>query len=61
MKPKFDKVLEQCIETGIERGFQRACKYNDAPDDESKKRWVASCILEEICEWFDFEDNYDAK
>jgi hypothetical protein len=48
----------QCIETGIELGWRRAHKHNDAPDEDAIKRAIETTIQNEICEWFNFEDNH---
>lgn len=54
MKPKTLPVLEQCIEIGIELGFRRAFKYSDAPNDEQIKAALATAIIDQFYEWFDF-------
>lgn len=56
MKPKFLKVLEQCIETGIELGWNRAHKHTDTPTKEQIKTAMGNAITDELYEWFDFEE-----
>lgn len=56
MKPKFHRVLEQCIETGIRLGWNRAHKHNDTPDEETIVNEIMIGIEHEIYEWFDFEE-----
>ena len=46
----------QCIETGIELGWRRAHKHNDAPDEDAIKLAIENAIQSEICEWFKFND-----
>ena len=54
MTPKAMRVLEQCIETGVELGWARAHKHVEDPDELSIKERIADCVMMEIIEWFDF-------
>jgi hypothetical protein len=54
MQPIAIRVLERCIDAGIERGIEKSYKHNDFPDDETKARTIEQCIWEELYEWFDF-------
>lgn len=60
MKAKNHKVLERCIEDGIGWGLNRAYKHEDDPS----KNYIADCIQEaitnEIYEWFNFGEPFDA-
>ena len=58
MKPDAYKILMQCVETGIELGWRRAHKHNDEPDEVAIKIAIETAIQNEICEWFNFEDNH---
>lgn len=52
-------MLEQCIETGISLGYNRAFKYNDKPTKEEFEYEICKAIMNEIYEWFDFDEvNY---
>lgn len=53
IKPKFNAVLEMCLENGIRRGYQRAFKHSDNPDQETIFARQLDCIWEEIQEWFE--------
>ena len=55
MKPKLLPLLEQCIEHGIIRGYNRAFKHDDDPSSDVITQTIFNCIMEEIHEWFDFE------
>ena len=57
MKPKFDMVLDMCLENGIERGWNRAHKHSDNPTEVAIKNQIYECIMEDLHEWFDFEYN----
>lgn len=59
MRPKTLLVLDQCIETGVARGFARAFKHDDNPTPEAIKRHIYENIIAEIYEWFDFDDGGD--
>jgi len=56
MKPKTLPVLEMCIETGTIVGWNRAFKHNDNPSEEVIREAIASAIMHEFYEWFDFEE-----
>lgn len=56
MKPKIYPVLEMCLENGITLGYNRAFKHNDHPTEDAIKESIHKAILNEIYEWFDFED-----
>lgn len=56
MRPKTLPLLEQCIEVGVKRGWHRAHKHNDSPDEDTIINEIEHCVMSEIYEWFDFED-----
>ena len=56
MKPKIPPVLEMCIETGTVVGWNRAFKHNDNPGEDAIREAIASAIMHELYEWFDFEE-----
>lgn len=57
MKPKLINVLELCIENGLKLGYNRAFKHDDNPSEENIQSKQFQAIMEEIYEWFDFEEN----
>jgi hypothetical protein len=59
MKPKTLKVLEAAIETGIELGFNRAFKHDEAPSEQYIKSCISDAIWTELYEWFDIEEAPD--
>lgn len=59
MKPKFDMVLEQCIESGLRLGYNRAFKHTDNPDEYTIMGKQHAAIMEEIYQWFDMENNLE--
>ena len=56
MKPKVLKLIEQCIEIGVEVGLHRAHKHTSTPSQDDIARAIEDAVLHEIHEWFDFEE-----
>lgn len=52
LKPKTDRILDQCLETGIELGWNRAHKHTETPDPDTIKAKIYDAIWEEINEYF---------
>jgi hypothetical protein len=46
MKAKEYNLIAQCVETGVMLGWNR----------EHIREQIERAVLNEICEWFDFED-----
>lgn len=57
MKPKFEAVLDMCIDNGLRRGYNRTFKHNDNPTEETIIENQRNAIMDEIHEWFDIESN----
>jgi hypothetical protein len=56
MKAKEYNLIAQCVETGVMLGWNRAHKYDENPDPEAIRNAIEQAVLNEICEWFDFEE-----
>ena len=56
MKPNTRKILEECIETGLLAGWERAHKHTDDPDDHHILTTLEQYVWIEIYERFDFGD-----
>jgi hypothetical protein len=57
LKPKTYKVLEQAVEDGAAYAWRsRIYKYTDEPSDDAAIETIVNCVMNEISEWFDFED-----
>jgi len=56
MKAREYQLLERCVEDGIARGFDRAHKHDDSPGEESIQESIKCEVMNEVCEWFDFDD-----
>ena len=59
MTPDAYKVLVMAVETGVALGVRRAFKHDARPTDEAIIAAVERAVIDEICEWFRFdqEDN----
>lgn len=57
MKPKIAVILNDCIEHGVARGWERAHKHNSAPTEDQVKTYIEECVMGEIYEYFSFEEN----
>jgi hypothetical protein len=55
MKPKILPLLDVCIETGIQLGWQRAHKHTDNPTPDHVYTQIYQAIWSELDEWFDFQ------
>jgi len=53
--PKIYKLLEQCVEDGVMLGKNRAEKYEIDPSNPAYQEYIINAIMNEICEWFDFD------
>jgi len=57
MRPKTRDILEECIEIGIEHGYNKAYKHTDNPTEAQLSACIELAIWYEIDERFDFERN----
>lgn len=56
MKPKSYLLLTRCIEEGVTYGWSHAHKHTEHPTEDFVKDSIAEAVINEICEWFDFEE-----
>jgi hypothetical protein len=63
MKPRFEVVLEACIESGVQMGVRRAYKHTDDPTEQQIIDCVTRAVNEQIDFWFmvpaSFDDDQD--
>lgn len=57
MTPREYKVLEMAVQDGVAIGYRRAFKHNDNPDEDAIIDRIQQEVMNQICEWFKFEDN----
>jgi predicted Zn-dependent protease with MMP-like domain len=56
MKSKDYKVLGRAIEDGVAIGYRRAFKHDDNPSEEHVIETIRNEVMNEIAEWFTFDD-----
>ena len=61
MKIKEYNVVDMAVNMGIEYGYMRAHKHNDSPSEGEIKEAIRQAVMNEICEWFVFEEIYSDK
>jgi hypothetical protein len=57
MKAKTMRVLEECIDKGLNYGWRRAHKHDDNPTQTTIMLMQSEEIINEIYEWFDMGDD----
>jgi hypothetical protein len=56
MRPNFYKILDDCVESGVELGYRRAHKYYDVPPESAVKEFIHNAVMDQINELFIFEE-----
>ena len=56
MKAKTLVILEMAIEVGVKRGWHRAHKHVENPNEASIRDNIEECVMSEIHEYFSFHD-----
>lgn len=59
MRPKAYPILLRAIEEGVTRGYREAVKHlepGECPHEMTLHECICDCIVEEICEVFDFSE-----
>ncbi len=55
LKPDTYKILDDCVEAGINAGWNRAHKHTNKPSEEELKNQIQYYIMLEISEKFKFD------
>ena len=50
-------VLCRAVEEGVAYGWRRAHKHIDAPDAETIEEQIVCTVLNEVCDYFDFDEH----
>ena len=58
MKVNEYLVLQDCIERGVESGYNRAHKHSNEPSPEELKWNISTAVAGMICEYFTFEGSF---
>ena len=56
MTPDAYKVMQMAVETGVALGVRRAYKHSAKPSEEAIIAAVERAVIDEICEWFRFDE-----
>ena len=56
MKINYERVLDYCIDTGIEFGLNRAYKHDDTPSRQHIEECIKAAIDLQLNEFFDFTE-----
>jgi hypothetical protein len=56
MKAREYDLMQLAVEDGVAIGYARAYKHTDEPSEHEMKDHLQREIMNQICEWFDFED-----
>lgn len=57
VKVRAYSVFSRAVEEGVAYGWRRAHKYTDQPDEATIKEQIVTAVLNEVCEWFDFNED----
>jgi len=55
MRVRAYEVLRRAVEEGVAYGWRRAHKHTDAPGEDAIVDQVVQGVLNEVCEYFDFD------
>jgi len=58
MTPDAYKVMVMAVETGVALGVRRAYKHAAKPSEEAIIAAVGRAVIDEICEWFRFNEEH---
>lgn len=59
MKVNLYRIIDRAIDEGVEYGYNRAYKHTDNPTPEQLKADIANGVMNQICEYVDFFDQYE--
>lgn len=57
MKPRIYQLVEQCVETGVTRGYRLAHKHVDSPSEEAIIERITNAVMAEFHDWFIFNSD----
>lgn len=56
MKVRAYPVLLRAVEEGVAYGWRRAHKHTDKPDEAKIEEQIVTAVVNEVCEYFEFDD-----
>lgn len=57
MKVKMYKLIQDIVDSGIESGYQYACKHTENPHPDTIKHCIERYIMQGFDETFEFDIN----
>lgn len=57
MKVRAYPVLYRAVEEGVAYGWRRAHKHTDKPDAAAIEEQIVTAVVNEVCEYFHFEED----
>ncbi len=61
MKPREYRLMQDCLENGLRRGYRRAFKHTDCPSEDQILESLQTNVMGEIIEFFAFAPDEDAE
>ena len=58
MKIKMYQLISRAIEEGVDFGWNRAHKHSEKPEKNTVLDSIHSEVMSQICEVFDFDDEF---
>ena len=55
MRANEYRLMQECVEVGVERGWKRAHKHTENPNEYDIRSTIEEAVTLEICEQFQFE------
>lgn len=59
IKANLWRIMEECVERGVELGWNRAHKHTDTPDMSQILEKQMDAVMSEIAEYFKFPEYYE--
>jgi hypothetical protein len=56
MRVNTYNLLSQCVDDGIAAGWRHAHKHVEHPDEAVIAEHLSRDIMNEVCEWFEFDE-----
>ena len=61
MKPREYRLMQDCLENGLRRGYRRAFKHTDCPSDDQILESLQINVMREVHEFVSFAPDEDAE
>ena len=55
LKVNVYKVLEDCVQKGIQSGYNKAHKHTNKPSEDELLNQIEHYVMLEICDMFEFD------